>query len=298
LSLTKKDLGENNIFSKYIEWYSTRNMQNVRQLLRKHLGRLLRRLQNQVVILQRWLSQLFTNKQKQKQTHFHNGLVAFNSGVNSGGDVVRVFPNIVQGTGEANRIGDHIRSQKLTIKGHFVINVIPTLSTTSSLPTSIPSNCRLMIRAFICSVKRFQNYEDTVSNVASWSANFLKNGNTAQALEGSIESLYLPVNTDVITVHKEIKKYISIPMLTSTSSVATPANWIIAQSADPRSSVKFFNVTIPCKKLLKYDDNFFTPQNYAPFMVVSYAHLDGTSPDVVTTAVNATFVSTIHFEDV
>lgn len=238
------------------------------------------------------------NKQVEtKQNSFSFGLTAFNSGVNSAGDVVRLIPSIQQGSGEANRIGDNIRSQSLTIKGHFVINVIPTISTTSSLPTSIPPNCRLMIRAFICSVKRFQNYDDAVSNVASWSSNFLKNGNSAQALDGSVESLYLPVNRDVITVHKEIKKYISIPMLTSTSSVATPANWIIGQSADPRSSVRFFSANIPMKKLFKYDDTTNVPQNCAPFLVVSYAHLDGTGPDVVTTAVNAAFVSTLKYED-
>lgn len=239
------------------------------------------------------------NKQMEtKETSFSFGLTAFNSGVNAAGDVIRLLPSITQGSGEANRIGDQIRGERLNIKGHFVINVHPTLSTTSSLPTAIPPNCRLLIRAFICSVKRYQNYDDAVSNVATWSAQFLKNGNNSQALDGSVESSYLPVNRDVITVHKEIKKYISIPMLTSTSSVSTPANWIIAQSSDPRTSVKFFNASISLKKLMKYDDATNVPQNCAPFMVISYSHLDGTGPDVVTTAINATFVSTFKYKDV
>lgn len=231
-----------------------------------------------------------------KQKSYVFPTTAFNSGVNAAGDVLRIIPPIDQGTAESQRIGDTITGQKIDVRGHFFINVTPNVSSTLTLPTSIPSNARLMIRAFMCSVKKFSNYDDAASNVASWSSSFLKNGNSSQALDGSIESMYLPVNTDVITVHKEIKRYINVPVLTSTSSGA-PVNWIIAQSFNPSGSVKFFNASLRCKKVLKYDDTNFSPSNYAPFMVISYAHLDGTSPDVLTTTISASFVSTLFYED-
>lgn len=239
------------------------------------------------------------HKQAESKSNSHIfALTQFNSGVNSSGDCLRILPQLQQGVGEAQRIGDCVRSQRLTIKGHFLINVSPNVSTNNgTLPTAIPANARLMIRAFICSVKRFQNYTDAAANATSWTGSFLKNGNSSQTLDGTIESMYLPVNTDVITVHKEIKRYISIPMLTSTASVASPSSWIVAQSSDPRSSVKFFTLNIPFKKLLKYDDADFTPQNAAPFMVLSYCHLDGSSPDVLTTVVSSAFVSTLTYED-
>lgn len=232
-----------------------------------------------------------------KQKSYVFGTTAFNSGVNSAGDVLRIIPPIDQGTAESQRVGDTITGQKIDVRGHFFINVVPNVSTlTGSLPTTIPSNARLMIRAFICSVKKFSNYDDAVSNVSSWSSSFLKNGNSSQAMDGSIESMYLPVNTDVITVHKEIKRYITVPVLTSTSA-GVPSNWIIGQSIDVRGSVKFFNANIRCKKVFKYDDTNFSPQNFAPFMVISYAHLDGSSPDVLTTTVSASYVSTLNYED-
>lgn len=231
-----------------------------------------------------------------KQKSYVFTTTAFNSGVNAAGDVLRILPPIDQGTAESQRVGDTITSQKIDVRGHFFINVVPNVSSTLNLPTTIPANARLMIRAFICSVKKFSNYDDAVTNVSSWSSSFLKNGNSSQALDGSIESMYLPVNTDVITVHKEFKRYINMPVLTSSTS-GVPVNWIIGQSYNPAGSVKFFNANIKCKKVLKYDDTNFSPQNYAPFMVISYAHLDGSSPDVLTTTISSSYVSTLNYED-
>jgi hypothetical protein len=230
-----------------------------------------------------------------KQKSYTLGTTSFNSGVNAAGDILRVLPTIDQGTGEANRIGDTVTAQNIDVRGHFFINVTPNVVGSSGNPTAIPANARLMIRAFICSVKKYSNYDDAVSNVGTWGPNFLKNGNASQALDGSIESMYLPVNTDVITVHKEMKKYITIPAINT--NVSTSIGFSNTAN-DYSNSVKFFNANIKCKKVLKYDDTSFSPQNYAPFMVISYAHLDGSNPDVLTTVISATYVSTLKFEDV
>lgn len=240
---------------------------------------------------------VISKKAEDKQAMYTLGVTQFNSGVNSTGDILRIVPTIDQGVGENQRIGDVINGKSIDVRGHFFINVVPNISSTTSLPTSFPANCRLMIRAFICSVKKYGNYDDAVNNIGSWTPYFLKNGNTSQPLDGSIQSMYLPVNTDIITVHKEIKRYITVPVLTSTSSVVPPTNFLIAQSYDPIGSVKFFSAKLSCKKKMKYDDTNFSPQNYAPFMVVSYAHLDGSSPDVLTTVVSANYVSTLNYED-
>lgn len=234
-----------------------------------------------------------------KQNSYTFALTTFNSGVSSSGDVLRVIPTIQQGVQESERIGDHITSQKLDVRGHFMITVTPTQANSgSSFNTGIPANARLMIRAFICSVKKYSNYDDVISNFGSWSSNFLKNGSTSQALDGTLQSMYLPVNTDVITVHKEIKKYITVPVINSAFTPTSPTTWALAATTDVRSTVKFFSSSLRCKKVLKYDDSSYSPQNYAPFMVISYAHLDGSSPDVLTTAISANYVSTLFYEDV
>lgn len=244
------------------------------------------------------VKQVLHKQAETKQVSYNMGMTSFNSGVNSTGDVLRIIPSIQQGVAEGDRIGDTITAQKIDVRGHFLINVIPTQTNSgASFSVAIPANARLMIRAFICSVKKYSNFDDAQTNIASWSSNFLKNGNVSQALNGSIESMYLPVNTDVITVHKEIKKYITVPVTQTAFTPVSPTNFALATSYDPTNSVKFFNASIKCKKVLKYDDINYSPQNYAPFMVISYAHLDGSSPDVLTTVINATYVSSLFYED-
>lgn len=231
-----------------------------------------------------------------KEANYTYALTAFNSGVNSTGDVIRVLPQVTIGTTTGARIGDQINGQRLNIKGHMLINATPITTGSGVIPTGIPNNCRLMVRAFVFSVKRFQNYDDAVSNVSSWSGQFLKNGSAVQALDGTIASMYLPVNRDVITVHKEIKRYITCEGL-ATITFGSPANQIAMTNVNYQDTTKFFDLSIPCKKLMKYDSGNFSPQNYAPLFCLSYCHLDGSSPDVLTTTVSASFVSSFMYED-
>lgn len=222
---------------------------------------------------------------------------SFNSGVNSTGDVLRICPQIAIGTNNGNRIGDQVRGQSLNIKGHMLINVVPTMGGTGVVPTGIPANARLMVRAFLFSVKRYSNYDDAVSNQANWAPQFLKNGASVQALDGTIQSMYLPVNTDVITVHKEIKKYITCESLATYTGAGGVTNTTSLAGIGFRDTVAFFEGNIRCKKILKYDIGNTNPQNFAPLMCLSYCHLDGSSPDVLTTVVSASYVSTLRYED-
>lgn len=217
----------------------------------------------------------------------------FNSPVNNVADVCRVVPTIIQGTANGQRIGDQIKGQKLTIRGHMMINAVPN-TTGTTIPTAIPANTRFMIRAFVCSVKKFNNFDD-VSATTAWMSNFLKNGNVNQGLDGTVQSMYLPVNTDVITVHKEIKKYVNIPAIYAQTATATGFS---NTAVGFEQSCKFFNLTLPFKKLLKYDDDSFSPQNSAPIFVLSYAHLDDSAPDIITAKISCAYVSTLFYEDV
>lgn len=227
-----------------------------------------------------------------KEVSFNLVNTDFNGPVNNVADVIRVIPTITQGTDGGNRIGDQVLGQRLSIRGHMMINIVPN-TTGVTIPSAIPSNCRMMIRAFCCSVKKFSNYDD-VSATTTWMSKFLKNGNTLQGLDGTVRSMYLPVNTDVITVHKEIKKYVTIPAIfAQTATAAGFSNTAVGFE----SSCKFFNFSMPIKKLLKYDDTSFSPQNDGRFFVISYAKLDDTAPDILVARITANFVSTLRFED-
>jgi len=227
-----------------------------------------------------------------KQASFHLVNTDFNGLVNNVADVIRIIPQIGQGVDAGNRIGDQIRGQKLTVRGHMMINIVSNTSGVT-IPTSIPSNSRLMVRAFVCSVKKFQSYGD-VSATTTWMSKFLRNGNTLQSLDGTVRSMYLPVNTDVVTVHKEIKKYITVPAIFA--QTATPAGFSNT-AIGFEQSCKFFSFTMSIKKLLKYDDTSNDPQNDGRFFVLSYCHLDDTSADILTSRITTSFVSTLNYED-
>lgn len=46
-------------------------------------------------------------------------LTLFNSGISGAADMCQVIPNISQGTGDSNRLGDQIRIKNLNIKGYI-----------------------------------------------------------------------------------------------------------------------------------------------------------------------------------
>lgn len=48
---------------------------------------------------------------------------------------------------------------------------------------------------------------------------------------------------------------------------------------------------------MKYDSISYSPMNFAPLMCVSYCHLDGSSADVISTSVSASYVSSLFYED-
>lgn len=216
----------------------------------------------------------------------------FNGPVSNVADVCRIIPNLQNGNTNGTRIADQIQGQKITVRGHMMINIVPN-TTGTSIPTAIPSNCRMMIRAAIVSIKKFNSFDD-VSATTAWMNKILKNGSAVQGLDGSLQSMYLPWNHDVITVHKEFKKYVTIPAIfAQTATAAGFSNTAVGF----QGSCKFFNATVKCKKILKYDDSSFSPQNFAPFMIYSYAKLDGTSSDIITARVTSSYVSTLYYED-
>lgn len=237
--------------------------------------------------------QAVVSKNVETKTQSHNfAITNFNSPVNNVADVCRVIPLITQGVDQGDRIGDQIRGQKLVFRGHFMINAIPN-ATGTTIPTGIPTNSRFMVRAFICSVKRFGNYEDAAATT-SWMSQFLKNGNTNQGLDGTVQSMYLPVNTESITVHKEWRQVVTIPAIIAQTATATGFSNVTVPLGN---TVRLLSASIKCKKLLKYDTVGFSPQNFAPFFVLSYCHLDDSSPDIITAKISAAYSTTLFYED-
>jgi len=215
-----------------------------------------------------------------KQAWLTYPLASFNSAADTAADVLQVLPFVPQGVTESQRIGDDIRAQKLTIKGHMI----------SSLSGNY-SYSRIAVRMLVCQPKALPNSTLEGTQFAQWLPYVLRIGGANIGLNGTIESLYAPVDTDVITCYHDKVYYISQPRLLSD----------VGQQ-ETYHSTRFFNVSIKLRnKLLKYNGNFSgdnRPISYAPVILFSYVMLDGTGPIIATPQLmSMTFTSALEFED-
>lgn len=242
-------------------------------------------------------SKTFANKVKQvlhkqvesKQAFLTSGntLVNFNSGINTTADMLQIIPNITQGTADNNRIGDQIRSQSISLKGY--IRLSPNTSFNSS---TLPA---VVARLFIVSLKTKPNYTEAVSTATALGG-LLKKGGTTSGFGGNLQDIYSPVNTDLWTVHADRKFYLNQSFL-----LQPPTLGALSVPVDVKNTIKFFNLNVRCKnKLLKYDANISSallPTNYGPIMLLGYAYLDGSSPDVVSTNLGLQYDVIFNYED-
>jgi len=202
----------------------------------------------------------------------------FNSGINSVAEMLQILPNITNSTADNGRIGDQIRAQSLIIKGALQI---PAATTSYS-------NSRIAVRLFVVQPKNLGDLTNiTFSN--TWLSHLLKKGGSTVGFTGVMSDLWAPINVDAITKYYDKIFYLDAAYV-STAGTSVTGN-----------SVKFF--TIPLKlrnKLLRYDANIgsaLTPTNYNPVMLAGYVHMDGSSPDTLTTALSVQFDTVFNYED-
>lgn len=237
----------------------------------------------------RAVKQVISAQTESKHAHITSGnnLVFFNSGINSTGDMLQIIPNIAQGTADNQRIGDQIRGQKLTVSGYVRLGLnsedVENRATTNVL-------CRMMI----VSLKPRNGYYQDAANSAFLSL-LLKKGGTTSAFEGRLGDINAEINREVFTVHSDRKFYLTQDM------IAQPATAGLASVAvNTRNIIKFFKINVPCKKLLRYDSGLASglqPTNFAPMLLLGYAALDGSNPDVINTNVGLNYISDFTYED-
>jgi len=214
-----------------------------------------------------------------KQAWLTYPLASFNSAADTSSDILNALPFVQQGTQEYQRIGDDIRAQKLIIKGHMI----------STLSGSVPYT-RIGVRMVCCQPKLTTSNTLVNSSAAQWLPFILRNGATNIGLNGTIESLYAPIDTDVVTCWYDKVFYINQPQFLTAVGAAEVVN-----------STKFFQMTLNLKnKLLKYNSNYSAgnfPINYSPSILFSYVFLDGTAPTTISTPMSMTFTAELLYED-
>lgn len=207
----------------------------------------------------------------------------YNSGINVTGDVKRLMPSISQGTADNARIGDQVKAQTLTVKGAIVYN--PSVGQYGTY-----ANARIACRLMIVSPRLYPNIDDAQTNAATWTAYLLKKGGTTTSFSGILSDLWAPINTDGI-----IKYYDKVFYLDAPYQITNVGSTLMGKST------RFFSHSMKLRnKTIKYDSSVSggtQPSNYGPVMVLGYAHMDGSSPDSLTTTVQLSFDSIFTYED-
>jgi len=206
----------------------------------------------------------------------------FNSGIDVTGDVIRVLPNISTGTDSNNRIGQELKAQHLVLKG--CVSWSPSVGTFGTF-----ANARLGVRLMVVQPRNYSQVNDVITNATTWLPNLLQKGVTSAPFTGQINDLWAPINTEAI-----IKYYDKVIMLNGTYQASNVG------FSQLLGGTKFFTIKMKCRnKTLKYDQNISTnnPTNYAPVFLIGYAHLDGSGPDTVSTAITCQWDSIFNYED-
>lgn len=213
---------------------------------------------------------------------------SFNSLISTSADVLQLIPSIGQGVDNGQRIGNKIKPLYLDVRGHIEIGSIPytTFDIVASAGSILP-NCRLAVRLIICESKQYKSSADASASYTNWLPQLLQNGISEIGFGGNTKDIYLPINKDAVNVYYDKVIYLSIPMTFTTAGVAVPMS----------NSVKFFRKNIKLRKQLVYTDVRDQPTNSSISMLCGYAHIDGSIPDTVTTAIKLSYVSTLHYED-
>lgn len=214
-----------------------------------------------------------------------DGLVYFNSGIDSGGDCQQLVPSIPNGGYDYQRIGDQIRGQKLSVSGYLQMVIQNNTSF---------SNKRIACRIMVITPKRYPTFADSVGYAAGWVGSLLKKGGNTVGFTGVPSDIYAPINTDVITCH-----YNKVVYMTQDNIINFGTTSYVAQ--DVSKTIKFFKFTIPLRnKLITYDNSVGSgqlPVNFNPFLIVGYCHLDAATPDTVTTQIGLQYNSCMYYED-
>lgn len=216
---------------------------------------------------------------------------SFNSSVSSPTECYELVPQVTQGDGDHQRIGDKIRGKYLIIRGHvqWDTNFLQQHSTTGYLP---PATLRVMILS--------QNNVKVGSEVSTRaSPQFLLKDNVgtgvARAYTGGMWDNLAPINKDLFRVHMDKKVKLNF---VNWSYSTTGGGGQSESQAVGNDRTKYFYCKIPINRTMKFDDiNLNYPNSFAPFICLGGVNDDGTSAWSLQTPYRMSWNSTLYFTD-
>lgn len=218
------------------------------------------------------------------------GSANFNSTISSSSECYPVIPQITQGTGDHQRIGDKVRGKYLYIKGQiqYTDDYLNSLGTTLYVP---PVTCRVMI----LSQKNIKVGGDVPSRVDV--AHLLKDNvgtGVARPYNATGWDNEAPINKDLFKVHmdKKVKFNFIRYNYFAGGGNATESQVV----GNDRTKTFYCRIKLPAT--MTFDDgNLDYPNNIAPFLCFGSVCDDTSAPYTVGTPFNVRWLSTAYFED-
>lgn len=217
-----------------------------------------------------------------------NGAVLFNSRISASSECYPLIPQITQGTGDYQRIGDKVRGKYMYVKGYVQVDH-EYLGQLSGAQYIAPFTGRCMILS--------QKNIKVGSEVASRAdVNHLLKDNvgtgTARGYTSTVLDNLAPINKDLFKVHMDRKFKFS---------------WVSKFENEPSTNnsigvgqerTKYFTCRIKLPATMTFDDgNGDWVNNFAPFLCFGAVNDDGQSPWLVGTPYRVGWLSTVYFED-
>lgn len=181
---------------------------------------------------------------------------------------------MVQGTGQQQRIGNQVSPSKVIFRGILA----PTPYNATSNPTPNP----VMIRMYILSGKRNVATQSVADIYNICNNTLFANGNSSLGMLGTLYDIITPINTDQVTCHmmKTFKLgYESYSGVTGGSDVTQTK-----ASNDYKLNHRFsINITKYLTKVWKFNDNAGATTSRQLFAVFQPVNFNGSIPSAATT---------------
>lgn len=206
-----------------------------------------------------------------------------NAGTNNGIE-------ILQGTGEANRVGTKITTSRA------VFRMICQMSEYNA--TSNPGPRPVVVKYWIISAKDgldFKDQSDVKPIVAGAGGQFFNNNNSSTGTFYDLRDLLYPVNDSRFTIHKTGEMKIGFADNSGTGASATSQNFT---NNDFKYYVKrSINVKKFIPKVIRYTDNASQPTTKPVWIIFSCYYADGSTMTAAQAPIRLTWHYDYKFKD-
>lgn len=191
---------------------------------------------------------------------------------------INLCPQIVQGVGKSQRVGNSVSVSSATIKGR--VNILPYNSITNPAPAPV------LIKMWLLS--SIVTNAPAVGTIASWSS-FFDINNSSIGFQNNPLDLVLPTNKDLWRIHAT--RQIKIGASAASNAVPSPNSFYDNSPMSAPFSFSFGKHI----KTLKYDDTTAPATNKNLFLVFQVVNADGTTTALTSAEYHA--VWTINYKD-